>query len=151
MFCPAPVDARMVGMSPAAAHRLHVVVMNLEELAEQLDRDREAISFAVDRDSDSPGLGRVAVVVTDGVTGEPVISHLGRVRTGGTRTNLDAIWVLSAIRELRTAIPLAEVTADLGRFADAVRQLATRRRGGVRATRGLRGAPSSHRVADRGR
>ena len=49
---------------PAAAHRLHIVVLTTEELDGELDRGREAISFAVNRGVDSPGLGRVAVVVT---------------------------------------------------------------------------------------
>lgn len=124
------VDGRVVGMSAASAQRLHVVVLHAEDLAEQLDRGRESISFAVDRSADSPGHGRVAVVVTDDMKGEAVISHLGLIRTGGARTNLDATWVLSAVRELGTPIPLPELTAELGRSADAVHQVSSLRRGG---------------------
>ncbi len=117
-------------MSAAAAHRLHVVVLTAEELDEQLARGRETISFAVDRGVDSPGLGRVAVVVTETVDGEVVISHLGLVKSDGARTNLDATWVLSAVREVATPIRLAELTAELGRSAEVVQEIASRRRGG---------------------
>lgn len=119
----------MHGMS-AAAHRLHVVVLMAEELEEQLARGREAISFAVDRGVDSPGLGRVAVVVTQTFGGEFVISHLGLIKSGSARTNLDATWVLSAVRELGTPIRLTELTAELGRAAEAVQQVVSQRRGG---------------------
>jgi hypothetical protein len=136
-------DGRMVGMSAAAAHRLHVVVLTAEELDEQLGRGREAISFAADRGVDSPGLGRVAIVVTDDIQGEVVISHLGLVKSGGARTNLDTTWVLSAVRELGTPIRLTGLTAELGRSADVVQELASRRRGGSlppAASRALRTA-----------
>lgn len=117
-------------MSAASAQRLHVVVMAAEELAEQLDRGRESISFAVDRSADSPGLGRIAVVVTDDPDGEPVVSHLGLIRSGGARTDLDSTWVLRAVRDLGISIHVAELAADLGRSAKAVQELISRRRGG---------------------
>ena len=93
----------------AAARRLHVVVLVAEELEERLDRGREAISFAVDRGVDSPGFGRVAVVVTDNDEGESVVSHLGLVKSGTARTNLDATWVLSAVRALKVPILLTDL------------------------------------------
>lgn len=117
-------------MSPSAARRLHVVALSAEELDEQLGRGREAISFAADRGADSPGLGRVAVVVSEDNEGDAIISHLGLVKSGGARTNLDATWILSAVRELGTPIRLAGLSAELGRSAEAVQELAARRRGG---------------------
>ena len=118
----------MVAMSASA--RLHVVVLTAEELGDQLDRGRETISFAVDRDVDSPGLGRVAVVVTENVEGDAVVSHLGLIKSGSARTNLDATWVLSAVRELGAAIPLADLASELGRATEAVQRVASQRRGG---------------------
>lgn len=114
----------------SASARLHVVVLTAEELGSQLDRGRETISFAVDRGVDSPGLGRVAVVVTETAEGDAVVSHLGLVKSGRARTNLDATWVLSAVRELGTPILLADLTSELRRAADAVQRVASQRRGG---------------------
>lgn len=114
----------------AAARRLHVVVLAAEELEEQLDRGREAISFAADRGVDSPGFGRVAVVVTDNAEGETVVSHLGLVKSGTARTNLDATWVLSAVRALKVPILLTVLAAELGRSANAVQRVVSLRRGG---------------------
>lgn len=114
----------------SASARLHLVVLTTEELGDHLDRGRETISFAADRGIDSPGLGRVAVIVSHDNAGDVVISHLGLVKSGGARTNLDTTWVLSAVREIRTPIRLTELTSELGRSARAVHQVVSQRRGG---------------------
>ncbi|WP_147106379.1 hypothetical protein [Nesterenkonia populi] len=114
----------------SAASRLHIVVMSREELAEQEERDRSTVSFAVDRETESPGFGRIAVIVTQDDRRNPAISHLGVVKAGPARTNLDSTWVLSAARAIGVPIKLTDLSTDLGSASDVIRRAASRRRGG---------------------
>lgn len=123
-------------MVSPAAHRLHVVVLSADEIAEQEERGRDAISFAADRDVEGPGLGRVAIVFSRDERGI-VISHLGAVKAANQRTNLDRTWVVSSLAELAPPIALTDILADLGGAADEIRRAAESRRGG-----GLSGAVS---------
>lgn len=110
-------------MASPAAKRLHVVVLSADEIAEQEERGRDAISFAADRDVIGPGHGRVAIVFA-GDERELVITHLGTVKAVDARTHLDGTWVVSSLIALTAPILLTNIAAD------DVRRAAKARRGG---------------------
>lgn len=78
-------------------------------------------------------MGRVAVVVSPPNEGERRVTHLGWVKAGPNRTNLDATWVLSSVYQLPAAIPFAEIEGELGDTWRHVQKVLQSRRGGALA------------------
>lgn len=118
-------------MAAPAATRLHVVVLSAEEISPQEDRGRDAITLAADPAVESPGRGRVAIVVSrdDGDSGA-AITHLGVVKASGKSTTLDVNWAVSSLQAVTPPIALSDIEADLGSAAEVVRRVAASRRGG---------------------
>ncbi len=113
-------------MKSTASDRLHIVTFPAEALEYQLvEHGRDSLTFADSLDAESPGLGRVAVVVTYGEH-EYAVTHLGWVKSVGRRQNMDRTLELSAVRELSSPILLSDIESELGSAWNAVSQAVTR-------------------------
>src|SRR5690606_17015495 len=85
-------------LTATASRRLYIVALSSEDLDLQLiGHGRDSFTFAVGVDAESPGLGRVAVIVTHSHVESTRITHLGWVKAVGRRQNMDRTLELSAV------------------------------------------------------